>query len=431
MDISDFGYDGNGTGYSEEELKEPPVDINSGKPNNTQGNEDADDINTKTPPLDNNNNNNNNSDEENKDKEGKDKGDEEKTTSLEVGTVIEVDDNKYTVDDKGNILDDKGNIFKTAEEAKEWIESFEKVEQPSDKDNTIEAIQKAVDVIITDDNDKPIEYENTPDGIAKYVNDVIETGREEIAEAAINTLYQTFPFVKPMLDYYVANGRSLDGYNQIPDRSGIEVNENDVNQQEAIIRVAWSEDNRTGDVNSYIEYLKNANKLAETAKTELEGLKTKDAAIKKQLEEAAIKKHQEEVEESEKYWNNVKSIIASKKLGEYQIPDTITVEREGKKVNLSPNDFFNYLYRTDKNGQTAYVRDLLNETPESRLNDELLRAYLKFTGGSYSNLVDMAINEKQVKTLKLRAATNKSRSTMRITKPNNNNKDSNSETFGY
>lgn len=38
------------------------------------------------------------------------------------------------------------------------------------------------------------------------------------------------------------------------------------------------------------------------------------------------------------------------------------------------------------------------------LNDDLIRAYLMFTKGDYSSIVDMAVNEKTVKQLKLHSS---------------------------
>ena len=55
----------------------------------------------------------------------------------------------------------------------------------------------------------------------------------------------------------------------------------------------------------------------------------------------------------------------------------------------------------------------------ARRDDEILRAYLTFVGGNYSNLVDMAINEKEVKSIRLKAKQN-NKSTLKITKPTTN-----------
>ena len=45
----------------------------------------------------------------------------------------------------------------------------------------------------------------------------------------------------------------------------------------------------------------------------------------------------------------------------------------------------------------------MKQTPESRRDDEILRAFLTFTGGSYANLVDMAIKQKEVTRLRSKA----------------------------
>ena len=349
-----------------------------------------------------------------------------------VGTTFEVEDTKYTINETGDVVNDKGEVFKKADEVADWIKSFEVSEEDSDKDLNVANIAKALDLEIIDEEGKPVEYENTPEGVTAFVKDAIETGREEIADAAINTLYERFPFVKPMIDFYIANGNSLEGYNQIPDRSNIQIDDNNEAQQETIIRTAWKEDGRKGNVDNYIAFLKSQGTLAATAKEELEALVEKDKAYAKKLEDDAKAEQARLVEESTNYWNGVKQVIDSRKIAGYEIPETIIVERDGKKLSVTSNDFFNYLYRTDKDGLTAYARDVKATKPEDALQDEILRAYLKFTGGTYADLVKMAINEDKVKTLKLQSKGRKSAGTMRITPPaNNNNTGQNQENFGY
>ena len=348
---------------------------------------------------------------------------------LAAGTKLEVEDKTYTIDDNGNAVDADGNIFKKAEEVDAWIKSFE-VENPSE-DNTLANIQKALDVQITDESGKPIEYENTPAGIQQYVNDVVETAREEIANTTIQQLYTQFPFAKDIIDYYIANGNSLEGYGVMPDRSGIEIDDNNVAQQEAIIRTAWKENGQKGDVEHYIKYLKESNSLAETAKAELAGLQEKDANARKQLEAKAAAKHQQDVENETKYWQSVKDIIDSKSIGGYQISDTIVRNVNGQKQSATLNDFYNYIHRTDKDGLTEYNKDLLKRKPEDALASDILQAYLTFTGGDYTSLVKKAVNENNVTTLRLKAASRQKSNTMRITAPAGNKENQNNENFGY
>lgn len=350
-------------------------------------------------------------------------------TKLEEGTTLEIGDAKYTVDKDGNVVDSNGNIFKEASQVSEWMKEFENVEENT-SDISIDSIKAAIGIEITDDNDKPIVFDNTVEGIKSYVDSVIETSKQEHYDTAINTLYQKYPIVKDVINYYVANGNSLEGFGQVPDRSGIEIDENNEAQQEQIIRTAWSERKQRGDVNSYINYLKSSGTLLATAKEELDGLKEADAQYKRDIEAKAAAEEKEKIETLERYWNGVHDIIKSRKIAGYQIPESIVITRDGQKLSVTPEDFFNYIYRVDKEGKSAYERDLEAETPDVRRDDEILRAYLKYVGGNYSNLVDMAINEKNVATLKLRAKQHNA-SAIRVTKPKSTKPDGANIDLGY
>ena len=393
--------------------------------NNTDTNSKAD-TNNNTNSTNQNNNNQSNS---NNDAKGDDKNVNIDAEPLQAGTVIEIGEDKYTIDDNGNLIDKNNNIFKEAKDVKAWLKEFDKIENTDNEDISISAIQEAIGVEITDDKNNPIEYENTIDGIKSYISAVIETSKEEQQEAAINTLYQRYPIINDVLNYYIANGNSLEGFNEIPDRSNIEIDDANETQQENIIRTAWEEQGRKGDVESYIAYLKSSGILLATAKEELAALQESDAQYRKELEAEAERKENERIEKLEKYWNGVHDVIKTRQIAGYQIPENIIINRNGQKLSVTPEDFFNYLYRVDENGDSQYNKDLAAQTPESRRDDEILRAYLMFVGGNYSNLVNMAINKEKVATLKLKAK-ERNTSTVRITKPSNQNKSSNID-LGY
>lgn len=375
----------------------------------------------------------NNTGEGNKGDEGNkedNKNGDNADVNLEAGTSIEVGENTYTVDENGNLLDKNGNIFKEAKDVKSWLNEFENVTD-TDKDSiSIETIQEAVGVQITDDDNKPVEFENNPEGIKAYIDAVIETAKEEHFETAVNTLYQKYPILNDVLNYYIANGNSLEGFGEVPDRSNITIDDSNEAQQEAIIRTAWEEQGRKGDVESYIAYLKSSGTLLATAKEELVGLQEADEQYRKNIEEEAEYKEAERLQRLENYWNDVHDVIKNRTIAGYQIPESIIISRNGQKLSVTPEDFFNYIYRVDKDGKSAYERDLATETPESRRDDEILRAYLKFVGGNYSNLVDMAINKEKVNRLKLKAK-ERNTSTVRISKPKTNTNKGTNIDLGY
>ena len=355
-------------------------------------------------------------------KSNENKGEEEK--SLEAGTELQLGEEVYTVDENGNVLDKEGNIFKEAKDVKEWLDSFEQEEENNENELTIANIQKALDIVITDENDKEVEYENTPEGVKSYIEQVIESAREENYQTAITTLFDKYPFVQDLINYYEANGRSLEGYGEVPDRSGIELEENNEAQQEYIIKLAWQEQGRKGSVDGYIQYLKSTGNLYSVAQEELESLKESDKQYREMLNQKAEEAKQAQIEAAKEYWGNVHEIVKSRQIAGYNIPESIVVNRNGVKTTATIEDFFNYIYQVDSKGKSRYNYDVEAEDPQARLHDDILKAYLKFTGGDFTNLLDMAINKKEVNKLILKAKENKKPSiSVRKPTPKTTNKD--------
>ena len=404
----DLGYDGI---TPNEESAEEKTPINNEPKVDENGN-----------PIQDVNQNQLNNDEENPNEENSNEKDKENPNEedikLEEGNTVTVEDKTYTVDKDGNLVDDKGNIFKKAEEVKDWLKEFS-VDETKDDEINLDNIQKALDYEVTDEDGNPITYENNIEGVKAYINDVIETSKLEHYETAINTLYQKYPILQEVLNYYIANGNSLEGFTETPDRSNITIDDTNEEQQIEIIKTLWKEQGIKGDVTQYINYLKNASILTSTAKEALDTLKSIDAENKKAYEEEAERRKQESYEAEVEHWTNIKNIIDSKEIAGYKIPDSITISRNGQKISVTPNDFFNYIYRVDNENKSAYQRDLEAEEPSKRLNDEILRAYLKFTGGSYADLVNMAINQEKVNNLKLKAKQNANSKSIKINRTTN------------
>ena len=409
----DLGYDGI---TPNEESAEEKTPINNEPKVDENGNP-IQDVNQNQPNNNEENTNEENTNEENTNEKDKENPNEE-DINLEEGNTVTVEDKTYTVDKDGNLVDDKGNIFKKAEEVKDWLKEFS-VDETKDDEINLDNIQKALDYEVTDEEGNPITYENNIEGVKAYINDVIETSKLEHYETAINTLYQKYPILQEVLNYYIANGNSLEGFTETPDRSNITIDDTNEEQQIEIIKTLWKEQGIKGDVTQYINYLKNASILTSTAKEALDTLKSIDAENKKAYEEEAERRKQESYEAEVEHWTNIKNIIDSKEIAGYKIPDSITISRNGQKISVTPNDFFNYIYRVDNENKSAYQRDLEAEEPSKRLNDEILRAYLKFTGGSYADLVNMAINQEKVNNLKLKAKQNANSKSIKINRTTN------------
>ena len=358
--------------------------------------------------------------------DGKDgKGDDStpSTGELEPGTNVEFDGQTYTVDANGNLVDKDNKVFKEAKDVKAWMDSLE-VEEPTDEIN-LAAIQKALDVELTDEDGKPAEFEDSIEGIKSYVDKVIELKNNEVAQAAVNKVFTDNPILKQFVDYLTVNNGDPRGFGERPDRSSITVDEKSEEQQIAIIKTAAKEFGNASLNDNYIKYLKDSGGLYDEAKAQLANLQAADKQRNEAYAKQAEAQRQQDEQETLAYWKDIKDVVTSRKIGNYTLPETLVRTVNGQKVTVTPNDFYDYLYRQTKDADgivaTAYQRDLAAKSAEQERDEELLSAWLMYTGGTYEDLVKMAINEEKVKTLKLVNKQSKGRGTVRITKPASTN----------
>lgn len=346
------------------------------------------------------------------------------TGELVTGDTIEFDGIKYTVDANGNLADDKGIIFKEAKDVQSWLEGLE-VEEPSTESNGLDitSIQEAVGIEITDDNNQPVAFTNDAAGVKAYIDSVIDLRSQELQDGAINKLFEDVPVLKQFADYLIVNNGDHRGFGQLTDRSNITVNKENINQQKAIIRAAAREFGNPTLNDSYIKYLEESGTLYDEAVLQLSKLVEKDKAIQQEIANRAEQARREEEISRRTYFDNVKKIIDSHNIAGYKIPDTFVKEIDGKKLTLTNKDFYDYIARpvykdANNNPITAYQRDLDAMSDEEIMNADLLQAYLKFTGSSIKDLVQMVAAENEVRKLKLRSKEIRTTKTVKIHKAN-------------
>lgn len=345
------------------------------------------------------------------------------TGGLAVGDQLEVDGVNYTVAENGDIVDDKGVIFKEAKDVADWLKSMD-VSDNNDTDTlNINTIQEAVGITITDDNGNPVEFTDTPDGVKSYIDSVINLRSNELQQAAVNRLYQDNPLLKQFQDYVQLKGTAR-GFGDIPDRSGIKLDKNNENQLVAVIKMSAEEFGNKSLNDNYINYLRDSGSLFEEAQRQLTALVEKDKAYKKEIETQAALQREQEANNVKTYWEKVSNVINSRVIAGYKIPDSFTKEVDGKKVVVTPNDFFNYLsnasFETESGRKiTAYQNDLSNLTDDEFMAREMLDAWLMFTGGTYKDLVDMAVKENEVRKLIVKSKQSRSAKTVKVVKKQN------------
>ena len=417
--MPDFNIDFEGLTQSKPSTDSPTDKPNPDNSNNQEdttpldGNHDKEDLTGKDGNQNVKDNNQNNKDSNSNDADSS-------TGDLTEGDSIEFEGVTYTVDATGNLVDDKGNIFKEAKDVKSWISSMDVSNDQNDSDFNLNAIQEALGITVTDDNGNPVEFTNDAEGVKSYINSVIDLKSKDIQTATINKLFADNPLLKEFTDYVQLTG-SPQGFGELPDRSGIEIDKNNINQQEAIIRMAAQEFGNKSLNENYIKYLKDSGGLYDEAKQQLTALVEKDAAMRKDIEEQAEANRQAEQARINEYWQNVSKVIEGRIIAGYKLPESFTKEVNGQKVVYTPNDFYNYLNKAieqdaDGNIVTGYQRDLSKLTDEEYLNRELLDAWLMFTGGTYKDLIDMAVKEDNVRKLKIKSKEQRTAKSIKVIK---------------
>lgn len=376
-------------------------DINTSDTDDNKNTSDSNDDN-------NNNNDNNNSD------------DTHSTGELNVGDQIEVDGVTYTVSENGDVVDAEGNVFKAAADVAEWLKTVD-VKDDDDNDKlSLSSIQEAVGITINDENGNPVEFTEDANGVKSYIDSVINLRSTELQQAAINRLYQDNPLLKQFQDYVQLKGTPK-GFGDIPDRSGIKLDKENENQLIAVIKMAATEFGNKSLNDNYIKYLRDSGSLYDEAKIQLAALVDKDKAYRKEIETQAAAQRQKEADDLKSYWEKVNNMINGRVINGYKIPDSFTKEVDGKKIVITPNDFFNYVSnasveREDGSKITSYQRDLAELTDDEYMAREMLDAWLMFTGGTYKDLIDMAVKENEVRKLIVKSKQNRSTKTVKLVK---------------
>ncbi len=349
-------------------------------------------------------------------------GDNQQQTSsmgevqLSEGDTVNVDGVDYTIDAEGNAIAADGTVFRTATELAELIA------QNGSEPSVLNQLQTRFGSDFKDENGNPIVFDDNEEGIAAYVETVVQSRVKEAQAAAINNLFETYPQVEQVINHLKLNG-SLDDFVEIPDRSQITVSKDNEEQQATFIREEWKLSGKKGDVNKFIDYCKNAGILYDTA---VESKEAVDSIYESRLAEQKAQVEAKEAAaaaEEKAYWDNVEKTISKGELLGYSIPEQIQCNKDGKKVMLNRKDFLKYVSTpVDSEGNTAYMLDDAKVDSDARMQDDLLKAFLRFTGGDYASLVGMAVNKQKVLSIRTVAAQTIGKRTVIINSKGNNSK---------
>jgi hypothetical protein len=353
---------------------------------------------------------------------------------------IDIDGVVYTMDANGNAVDSTGNV----KYSKEDIEKLES--ESSDSGLDVESITKLTNITPVDTTGELVKYENTPEGIAKYVSDVYSIASNQAVEDYQNQLFTTYPILYDVLNHLSTNN-TLEGFTKTVDYGSLTLDETNEIQLTNIIKEARAlrgED--SNKIEKYITYLKDSNSVYSEAQEELKFLVAKDSEYKatqlKLVEEAEAT----ERANAENYWgvkvdpqgklidlgkpDSIVGIIKSGKLkigdDNYTIPDKIKVSDNGTIKYHSRTDFFNYLYNpievvidNQKVKTTGYELDLYNKNAKKSIHDEVFEAFKHFVKFDTSQFIKDNVSRQNVKQVIKKINTKQNRNTQSRTTSSN------------
>lgn len=253
----------------------------------------------------------------------------------------EIDGKVYKLDKDGNAVNDDGSVFMDKTK-------IDELSQQSNGEGGINDIIKAVNVIISDDKGNPITYENTVDGIANYINDVVNYNRTNDKKAIEQAFFEANPDIYNVYVHKLNTG-SIEGFGNYVDWSKFKIEEMDDAALSNIISANLSrKGNDKSQTDYYVKLIIADGKLKEQAKVAQQELVEADTDAKERAEAIRVANEADQNAATAAYWDNVTNSIKSGKLtinGEtYKLPQVYRIKTaEGKTTTANNDDFLNYI----------------------------------------------------------------------------------------
>ena len=308
--------------------------------------------------------------------------------------IVEIDGKEYTIDKDGNATLD-GKVVYTVDKLKE-------LEQSSEEDY-IASVEAKTGIKVFDEEGQEIKYENSVEGFIQREIDVFNQGKQMAIEEVYTNLYSQHPEIKQLLMYKELYGdlKNFKFDKNYSNRKFIEGNEeNNISLVREELSLKGLNDE---DIDLQIDALKMNNRLSERAKNSEKYLIEQGKRENSSLETAIAEKRRKQIEQQENYYGVTfkdgvviplnkegsvyDKVVEKGKIGNYDIPITgITFNKDGKIVNLTRKQIFDYISIARENGLSQAQIDDRNYTQNM---DNLLLRYLSHLLGK---TVDKTIN---------------------------------------
>lgn len=319
--------------------------------------------------------------------------------------TVEIEGKTYNLDDKGNAVDEKGTIIKTGEE----------LSKVSVDPISIASLKELIQIDPVTRDGKPIEYEQSPNGIAKFVKDASSILAQSMFNDGFKKFFEANPEIRDLYNYKRIHG-TIENYQPSVDYSKVVIDANTPESQlESIIIAERLEKGDSIDVaKRYVAFCKSDNSLIDASKQSQQFLNDKRARQEEVIRMQNVKAERDRELAETAYWDNVNNIINSGniKVGDstINIPEVMQINKDDRKITVTRNDFLDYIkkpvtyVRQDGTKITATQNqiDMQEEQSKTTVHDEIYEALNRFLHKGKTDMIKDIINQERVKEIRKR-----------------------------
>ena len=314
---------------------------------------------------------------------------------------VEIDGKSYKIEEDGSVKNEEGEVILTKEALIDQImQGDDYLAEPDPDDVSIYAqAQQLTGLELVDDNGNPVEFEETPEGLAQRDLHIARQEGNRIANETINSFFSEYPQLEDAF-YYLKTRGNLEGFGSQTNHEGVTIDKNNEQQQVDIVMEREMRNGYTREqAAKRVDLYKQNDMLYEESTSALSFIQKAEqddkAATRAQFEASEQAKAQEQAE----YWNNVAAKLQTGKVLDYTIPENIRVPLENGTVKyFTKQDFYNYMRVPVKGNLTQAQLDAQSEPVDVKIFND----YLRFVGHNMSYIIEQRVNAKQVNDLRQR-----------------------------
>lgn len=312
-----------------------------------------------------------------------------------VDTVGDVQDVENVAPQEVEEVEEIENEVEIEETDTEFEDEVEEEGEEDDVEEVEEPSSVAFEVAKTLGFELENDYEDSLEGITNFVRDISQNAAEE----QLAGLFEQFPEVQQHLDYVLSGGESREFFQkqgQQIDYNSIEVKENDVNMQRAILaQFLQNKGHDTEFIQDTIDTYEDSGRLFSNAEKAKQHLVKFQQEEQQQLMEQQQQAYQQQQQEQQQFWSEVADTIESgNEFAGVRIPD-----RE-------KSNFFDYISNpVGKGGETQ--RDL--DYQQAGTDIKLAIDYMLYSGFDLNGIIEKKAKTQAAKNLRQRIVSNEER----------------------